>query len=891
MKSIKTQWCIITLLLFLSSIIYGQDKDIYAGPDQTICKGTCITLGSTPEKELCYEWKDEKGAVISKKSMITICEEDFDDKATFSLVVTEGTNLIAEENVTVFESQETLDLSIYDAKVLLGKKQNYLSITEKEEETSGAQTFVNIDNDDNDNQYDNIDNDVTIKDDELIKVVLRSSKDQVSLKVTKGENNVQFYEDEMKKSPFDINSNITLSSLNNGIYEKELWIEGITAHHKQRGTIIELSSPDNTISCIDRISITIIGTRRILWNGNNNGYQCAEITPCNTLDIDPNFPTNTALKGYRVFPGARANDVNKANDLVNFDLFLTPAPVRAMSIYVKTFDIDDPSDDTKFIDPNDDISTLSGDYSGKVGLSFDEHNDNRGLVQGHKFGFMNGQDSNGIKKIDFNKDEQVKTIDFKVSHHPGDNYRLAANPDIDFIKNLENRDHIHKMLIVDKNVKDKSIPSWEHHTSPVLTVWRLLHIESESMPNFEYGPYTQQIATYMTDFLDFDVEGSPQSPPYNANQMITAIFSSSIVDPFNQGNISYGKGRFQDGYAIFGAEDYNGTNGLVSASLNRNYHDAIIFNQPQSIAGLNCEITAPNMNTINATVDNIISSAVTPTLNNYTWTLSLPNNIDLNDYAGGQIRVGGDFAGIWIYISEIVNSNSINTLTLSIPVLVRDDDASPEDNLLPSTMELSTTIEAFSKAYILPIDDFGGMPNNPNTPSFMENVPLNIDAALDIKRDSKFNETDLFWVSYFVMGWQFAQGYDADPNIGTFLLDGVTATTSHNSALSKGGHISLFFEETYRDHSLFPNYTSPAKANIIAHEMGHQFGLTHGNDTYDFDGDGTNDMGDTISEYPNIGLMRAGDNTLNDSTVAPEDYFIPRHINLMRSRVKSPGQP
>lgn len=58
--------------------------------------------------------------------------------------------------------------------------------------------------------------------------------------------------------------------------------------------------------------------------------------------------------------------------------------------------------------------------------------------------------------------------------------------------------------------------------------------------------------------------------------------------------------------------------------------------------------------------------------------------------------------------------------------------------------------------------------------------------------------------------------------------------------------------------------------------VGHQFGLDHGDVT-----------SLPIPEFPNIGLMSAGG---NNAGAAPTNRFIARHLNLIRSRVNSPGE-
>ena len=134
---------------------------------------------------------------------------------------------------------------------------------------------------------------------------------------------------------------------------------------------------------------------------------------------------------------------------------------------------------------------------------------------------------------------------------------------------------------------------------------------------------------------------------------------------------------------------------------------------------------------------------------------------------------------------------------------------------------------------------------------------------------------------------------DADYNSEGVIWGGTTEITkpchqTDQTRIAAGGNITAVFYETFLDNPP-PNSFSIT----IAHELGHQFGLDHGTIYTDTDGDGCDET-DTLvrdpaissSEFSNWGLMSAG----GLSTTATMFIINDTQINLIRSRVNSPGQ-
>lgn len=209
-------------------------------------------------------------------------------------------------------------------------------------------------------------------------------------------------------------------------------------------------------------------------------------------------------------------------------------------------------------------------------------------------------------------------------------------------------------------------------------------------------------------------------------------------------------------------------------------------------------------------------------------------------------------------------------------------------------------MDVFQDAYLIYQLDGGGQGvSQPDIP-FIGNLshPTHDWPIIESKRESKNSESDLFWIVYICHAWQY-HFYDADPNFKDTVLWGATLTLSactpnftSNVSLAKGLEISTVFGETFFDAPPSPPINTMSL--IIAHEVGHQFGLDHGTIYVDNNGDGcpetentsSHDPGISSSEFSAWGLMTSGSNATSSTTTS----FIPRHIHFIRSRVKSPGQ-
>ena len=209
-----------------------------------------------------------------------------------------------------------------------------------------------------------------------------------------------------------------------------------------------------------------------------------------------------------------------------------------------------------------------------------------------------------------------------------------------------------------------------------------------------------------------------------------------------------------------------------------------------------------------------------------------------------------------------------------------------------------TPMNILASAYILP--EYNWAENvkqyNQSTVIFDMNVEESETSGLeDIQRGSRNDERDSFWIAYFIIAYQGFVTADADGRIAGGMLEppeqGITGhrelcdcfmsnvcprPANSCTTIPTGGDFSLIFEESTQDYDKYlgtilpPADFSVKVTEVVApHELGHQFGLK---------GDA---MGSqfNIMDYPN-----------NDVSNASRVQFHPEHINIMRHRVKSPGQ-
>ncbi|MGI8786229.1 MAG: hypothetical protein ACR2HG_00525 [Pyrinomonadaceae bacterium] len=205
------------------------------------------------------------------------------------------------------------------------------------------------------------------------------------------------------------------------------------------------------------------------------------VTSVDFQTIAPNNePIDEINGGLRIFPDDNTPMENANRQTIQVTAGISE-PVAGRTVYFRNFDVDDPSDDTT-IDPN---GTAGDDNNGRV----------NGLREGQLSAVSATTNSNGIA-----------TVNFTVTMQPGDNFAIAASTDPNQINSVS----VSGTGLL--NGQGQSIDTRCDYTelvcrSEMLTVWRRLHIEVDSMGvaqgNFVVGNFIEsaRIGAFNTEVL------------------------------------------------------------------------------------------------------------------------------------------------------------------------------------------------------------------------------------------------------------------------------------------------------------------------------------------------------------------------------------------------------
>ena len=230
------------------------------------------------------------------------------------------------------------------------------------------------------------------------------------------------------------------------------------------------------------------------------------------LPIEDNTnPATGALMsggGKRIFVGALTPTENNLHDTVLLKAKLS-VPVAGIRIYFRAFDVDDATPEAFDKDPNTGQPVL--DTNGKVGDDNYETGNGVGtFTQSHINDIYADTDTNG-----------EATVEFQVSSQPGDNYRIAATWDSSQLINLN-------VTIPDSSTyipaNDSQVPKFYGIISPMLTVWRKLHIEVDSMQAVSTNGSQ---ANFRTGTVSGYVENSPIAGESTIHMSTSTVFVGS----------------------------------------------------------------------------------------------------------------------------------------------------------------------------------------------------------------------------------------------------------------------------------------------------------------------------------------------------------------------------
>lgn len=519
-----------------------------------------------------------------------------------------------------------------------------------------------------------------------------------------------------------------------------------------------------------------------------------------------NNNTNTG-GGQRIFPDRELLGSPAAQRTVRVRAVVNPAKA-GIKVFFKAFDMDDPTTDAAPVDTN---GAAGGD---NIGVP------HQGALD-HAFAFTNAAGE--------------ATAILTVSRHPGDNYKVAASCTPGYLGGV---------TASGLNLQDgtgATLPNAKGRDTNMLTVWRRLHVERDSM----VAPPTTGAQRNFEAGNVLGVTTSGTGDPIVRVSTNLADGSAMLDTPANFGN-----GRFEGGMIRIGT-------GAAAAdtAIEGNGTDYV-----QNPGGFNiaAQVTRTNQPNVNGNVTSLVGTVV---------TLDVPANTLTNAYVGGTISV----AGVSMNVTAVNPANSTVTVgaLANIPFELRDDD---DNTVLPNLPDTSLMEEKYAPAYILPVFDGGGAAaNDKMTVAFKRNftsdtvAALNGELAVANALESDANRADDFWIVYVLQAFQSRtwspglQRGDNDPNGPEAALGGVAAGLNGKGAFT--------FIEELRDEETEGGFVETAAT--VAHETAHQFG---------------------IPDCGTVAVVCAALDFMGGDFYQPGSIFSDRDLRTLRERVKSPGR-
>ena len=510
------------------------------------------------------------------------------------------------------------------------------------------------------------------------------------------------------------------------------------------------------------------------------------------LDANPN-----AGGGLRIFPDKQTPTDTTNRSLVRLVAQVKPA-APGVTVNFRVFDVPDPSV------PNAPA------------------NDNNGTPN---YGTLSAgsaiTDSTG-----------TATVTFATTMQPGDNFMATAST---------NKSQSDGVIVTAQGLQDAaghSLPDGVVSVTPMLTVWRRMHVEVDSMSGVTGNTLTGNITGYAQNKLTVDT---------NLNN------GSRNLDSNPPGN-----GRFENGYIT-------AANAMVVAVQANGVHHVDSANGFAPIAQAQMAFTAVNGQA--NTAGNSMGFA--PAGANWTFSVQVPHANPATAWAalvGGTMSIA---AGPAMTITAVQDTGTvpqnpapgvqqfdtaqITVSNLAIPFSLVDDDQA----VMPTLPDTSFLATAYGDAYIFPLID-GGQgcatnatnacatnANNKTIVAFqLNNVTNNgntILAAMTVPNglESDANRADNFWVTYVLSAYQAASdptqnsGFPASPRDDGDPDDTDQANQNAQNPQSPLGGVtdqlngkgSLVFVETVRDQDHMYGYAVPSMPRVVAHEIGHQCGL------------------------------------------------------------------
>jgi hypothetical protein len=554
--------------------------------------------------------------------------------------------------------------------------------------------------------------------------------------------------------------------------------------------------------------------------------------------------------GDRIF-AERNTPTGPIHNRIAIEITLSqPVPANStFTVWFRVVDVDDPSQD--FIAGGNPADSNDVD----PGANPDPHrgNDNR---------FHTGATGGGMTPVlgslTFTAGQTVLLSPPReiTARQPGNNWKVVAGFSqqqvaTDTVLNAGTANGQNNVLSFLRN----GAPLAANYQSALLSVWRTLHVEVDSMGTVAGNNLTGNVIAL-----------APGATLATVDVNIRTLDGSADLDSAPPQN-----GRFENGVLHCGprASDLlgNGTNSFAPAAGG-------VIEIPFIM------VDANQLNFVSGTLTLMTQSATFTNLALSVGTLTP------GAYVGGTVRLGSATDPAYDIVANGMSSVITGT-NAKAPYRANDDD---DDTLLPHDPDLSLLESILLEAYVVVVNDGGGnIANNNSTVTFVPNV--NSTAEMTAIQTAEFqsanNRNNEFWITWLLCAYQpntnpaapiatnVAGRADVDPDtesslIGLGTADGNLANPVQPGVENSGAFI---FIETLRE--AVGAYGAASFADLlratIAHELLHPLGLP--------DRDSRTGL-----NPPFTGIM-------SELFSNPTQWFINKHdINIIRSRGKSPGK-
>ena len=523
-------------------------------------------------------------------------------------------------------------------------------------------------------------------------------------------------------------------------------------------------------------------------------------------DIDDN-PADFG-GGKRIFPDAAAAG-GQPRRKVRVTARISSA-TKDVDVFLRSFDVDD-------------ASGLFDTGHGDDNLGPAARSD--GIPQQGAF------ETNNTPKATFKTDDQgVARGILLVTMQPGDNFRVAAATKQEVVDRLT----VDKMNIKDPSSGGRTLAEEnagaqdgdESVASKMLTVWRRMHVEVDSMPDPPPGDADPE-----RNFIKGTVTGIRGGGSHADKLFLTpdATTPPLVLDDGSK-NLSgsgqqKGKGRFEKGTITLGT----GAAAVVVADVEGNGTDYVEKDNMTIPFRL---VDSQGNNPIPA---NAADRESVTALDHAAKEFTISQGVRNVNYVGGTLTVLG--------VNFTVDAAQGRRITvredISLPFHLVDDDATaspfldnpPQGNgaQAGTPFEFMQTSpdkakNPFAPAYILPVYDLGGGPRS-------RDFDRNVEHGTEVGRVSNwqdFTSSADFWVVYLQGALQGPVKSDVDPGAERGVLGETSAVINPNGSLSSIGGAAIY-RESIRDIERFLGVAAGTCLKTTPpHETGHEWGLLDG---------------------------------------------------------------